>query len=339
MDFPQLIAPLLESQNLSDTQARELMEYLTAGHATDAQAGAVMGMLRVKGAAASELAAFATVLRKESVGPKFDDLNDFVDTCGTGGGIPSFNISTAAAFISAAAGVSIAKHGNRGVSSKCGSADVLEALGAKIQTSWDVLKRMLQTTGLGFLYAPAHHPALQHVGKARRELGFRTVFNQLGPLANPAGAQFQLIGVYDERLVRPMAEALGRLGTRRALIAHGMDGLDEVSPVAPTRYALLWDGEISDGILTPQGFGIPALDPKIILPGDNLEQNAALLRKAVTDVDSELCTAVLPSAACALWIAGKARDRLQATEMARQTVAEGKAKAKMEEFVEESNRA
>lgn len=313
------------------------MLYLTGGEATDAQIGAACGVLRAKGCTATELASFASVLRDQSVGPlhRFENL---VDTCGTGGGAPSFNISTASSFVAAAAGVRIAKHGNRGVTSAYGSADVLETVGAKIQTDWDVLLRMLDTVGLGFLFAPAHHPAMRHVGRARKELGFRTVFNQLGPLANPAGAKRQLVGVYNHSIAFAMAEALMKLGTERALVAHGEDGLDEISPVAPTRFALLWDGELSEGILTPKGFGLEPISTSAVQPGHSAEENANLLREAVTDVDSDRCTAILPSAACGIWIAGLAPERRSATDLAREVVKSGAAREKLEEFIRESNK-
>lgn len=335
--FSDLMTPLLRAQDMDREQARELMLYLTNGEATDAQIGAATTALRIKGATAIELAAFAQVMREQSVGPRHT-FEDLVDTCGTGGGAPSFNVSTASTFVAAAAGVRIAKHGNRGVTSAYGSADVLETLGAKIQTSEEVLIRMVESVGLGFMFAPAHHPAMRHVGKARKELGYRTVFNQLGPLANPMGAKRQLIGVYDHKLAFPMAEALMKLGTERALVAHGEDGLDEISPVAPTRFALLWDGELSEGILTPRGFGLPELNPASIRPGSSAEENAALLREAVTDVDSDRCTAILGSAACAIWIAGMAPERRSATDMAREVVRSGAARQKLEEFITESNR-
>jgi anthranilate phosphoribosyltransferase len=334
--FADLMQPLLYGQDMTSEQARDLMLYLTGGEATDAQIGAAVTALRVKSATATELAAFATVMREQAVGPvhKHEDL---VDTCGTGGGAPSFNISTASAFVAAAAGVRIAKHGNRGVTSAYGSADVLETLGAKIQTDWDVLLRMLDTVGLGFLYAPAHHPAMRNVGKARKDLGYRTVFNQLGPLSNPANAKRQLIGVYDPKIAFAMAEALMKLGTERALVAHGEDGLDEISPAAPTRFALLWDGELSEGILTPKGFGLEPVSSEMVQPGSTAEENANLLRIAVTDVSSPRCTAILGSAACAIWIADLAPDRRTATDMAREAVKSGKAREKLETFIRESN--
>jgi anthranilate phosphoribosyltransferase len=335
-DFLDLITPLLEGENLSLDQARELMTFLTSGEATEGQIGSVLTALKIKGATATELAGFSQVMRTNANSP-VHKLENLVDTCGTGGGVPSFNISTASSFVAAAAGVKIAKHGNRGVTSAYGSADVLETLGAKVQTDWNVLIRMLEHTGIGFMYAPAHHPAMRHVSKTRKDLGFRTVFNQLGPLANPAGAKRQLIGVYDSSLAFPMAEALMKLGTERALIAHGEDGLDEVSPVTPTRFALLWDGELSEGILSPSGFGLKPVSSSAVLPGDSAETNAQLLLEAITDASSERCTAILPSAACAIWIAGITPDRKSAAELAGDVVRSGAARAKLESFIKESN--
>lgn len=336
--FASLVAPLLAGHDLDHSQAREVMAYLTSGQATDAQIGGFATAMRIKGATATELAGFATVMRENALAPA-EFPADVVDTCGTGGGAPSFNISTAAAFVAAAAGVRIAKHGNRGVTSPYGSADVLETLGVKLQTEWPVLLRMLSVVGLGFLYAPAHHPAMRYVGPARKQLGYRTVFNQLGPLANPANAKRQLVGVWDGKLAFPMAEALMKLGSERVLVAHGEDGLDEISPCAPTRFALVWDGELSEGILTPQGFGLPSVDAKMIKPGSTAEENAALMLEALTDVDSERCTAILGTAACAIWIAGLAETRRRAAELAREVVAGGKARAKLDQYIEESHKA
>jgi anthranilate phosphoribosyltransferase len=313
------------------------MQFLTSGEAVDAQVAAVCTAVRIKGATATELAGFASVLREQCTTPDHT-LEDLVDTCGTGGGAPSFNISTSAAFIAAGAGVKIAKHGNRGVTSTCGSADVLETLGAKIQTDWDVLIEVLGATGVGFLFAQSYHPTMKNVNPARRALGFRTFFNQMGPLLNPLGAKRQLVGVYDPALAFAMAEAFMKLGSERVLVAHGDDGLDEISPVGPTRYALLWDGELSEGILTPQGFGLEPVDEDAVLPANNLEGNAALMREAVTNPDSPRCRAVLPSAACAIWISGLTPDRKSAAELAREAVRSGAAAGKLDAFVKGSKR-
>ena len=336
MSFAAMMEPLLVGQALTYNQARALMQFLTGGEAVDAQVAAVCTALRIKGATATELAAFASVMREQCVGQEHS-LVDLVDTCGTGGGTPSFNISTAASFVAAGAGVKIAKHGNRAVTSTCGSADVLESLGAKIQTEWDVLIEMLETVGIGFLFAQSYHPTMKNVNPARRALGFRTFLNQMGPLLNPTGAKRQLVGVYDPSLAFAMAEAFMKLGSERVLIAHGDDGLDEVSPVGPTRYALLWDGELSEGILTPQGFGLQPVEESAVLPSDTLEGNTALLREAVSNADSDRCRAVLPSAACAIWIAGLAPDRKAAATLAHESVRSGAATEKLEAFVKASH--
>lgn len=303
-----------------------------SGNATDAQIGAVLFGFRMKGCTTRELAAFVRVLRAKAAALDhgFDDL---VDTCGTGGGAPSFNISTAAAIVACAAGARIAKHGNRAVTSSCGSADVLETLGVKIAGSPEQLSRTLTTTRIVFLFAQAHHPAMRFVGPARKDLGVRTVFNQLGPLLNPAGAKRQLIGVYDPGLMRSMGEALRELGCERALIVHGRDGLDEISPVAPTEFVKVWNGRVSAGTLGLEEFGLQPLDPCALHPGGSLEENAAILREAITDVNSPRASVILPSAAAAIWISGLEDGLPDAVARARAAISSGLAAAKLEELI------
>jgi len=332
MTFADLVQPLLQRRDMSNEQAGALMTHLVSGEATEAQIGGVLLALRVKGCTTRELAAFATVLRERaaSLSHNYDDL---VDTCGTGGGEPSFNISTAAAIVAAAAGVRIAKHGNRSISGM-GSADVLEQLGVRIGGEPERLMHLLENLGIVFLFAPAHHPAMRHVAKARKELGLRTVFNQLGPLANPAGASRQLIGVYDTGLMRSMGEALRELGTQRALIVHGRDGLDELSPVAETEYVRVWDGRVSAGIMSPSDFGLEPVPAQAVLPGDTLADSAEILREAVGDVTSDRARAVLPSAAAAIWLAGMEETLPEAAERARTAISSGRATQKLEELVQ-----
>jgi anthranilate phosphoribosyltransferase len=332
MSFPDLVQPLIERKDLSESQAVELMRHLMSGEATEAQIGGVLLGLRIKGCTTRELAAFASVLRERaaSVTHSFDDL---VDTCGTGGGIPSFNISTAAAIVAAAAGVRIAKHGNRGVTSKCGSADVLEHLGVRIGGDQETLAHQLDTSRIVFLFAPSHHPAMRYVGKARQELGLRTVFNQLGPLANPAGAKRQLIGVYDGALMRSMAEALRLLGSERVLIVHGDDGLDEISPCTTTEYVRIWDGKISTGKFSPSDFGTELVDPAALEPADDCDGNAAILREAISDLESPRAQAILPSAAAAIWIGGLEDNLIAATDRARAAISSGRATEKLEQLI------
>lgn len=332
MAFSDLIGPLVAADNLTEDQASALMRYLMSGEATDAQIGATLTALRIKGCTAVELAAFASVMRDNATALDHG-LAGVVDTCGTGGGRPSFNISTASAIVAAAAGAKIAKHGNRAVTSKCGSADVLEALGAKIQGTQDELRRTLEEVGIVFLFAPAHHPAMRFVGKARKELGFRTVFNQLGPLANPALAKRQLIGVYDPDLMLNMGEALNHLGTERAILAHGNDGLDEISPVTGTTIVRVWDGKVTQETMHPSMFGIEPLEADAISPGDDLEENVAIFRQAISDLESPRFKAILPSTAVTLWICDIAKTLPEGVAMAREVVREGRAVAKLEELV------
>ena len=307
------------------------MRHLTSGEAPDAQIGGFLVALRAKGVTSSELAAFAQVLRERAAALTHEH-KDLVDTCGTGGGRPSFNISTAAAIVAASAGARIAKHGNRGVTSACGSADVLEALEVNIQLPIERQTQVLNEAGIVFMFAPAHHPAMRHVGPARKALGLRTVFNQLGPLANPAGARRQLIGVYEQAMVRPMAEALVRLGVERALVVHGEDGLDEISPSKPTRYAKVVGGQLTEGRWTPGDFGLKELSEAHLDPGESVAANAAILREAISVASSPRSAAVLPSAAAALWLAGLVEDLPRGARMAREAIATGAAARKLQQL-------
>ncbi len=326
--FAELIQPVLERRDLTSEGATQLMEHLLSGASPDAQIGGALLALRVKGCTTQELAAFATVLRNKAVQLEHP-FTDLVDTCGTGGGSPSFNMSTAAAIVAAAAGARIAKHGNRAVTSKCGMADVLEALGIQLGGESSELLRKLTDFNLVFLFAPAHHSAMRVVGQARRDLGIRTVFNQLGPLANPAGARRQLIGVYDAGLMRSMGEALRALGADRALLVHGLDDLDEISPVAPTEFVKLWDGKVSTGTLTPHDFGLEPVDPRALIPGQTAAESAEMLIEAVSDVNSLRAKAILPNVAAALWLGGVAETLPDGVERARAAIATGDAEEKL----------
>ena len=332
MTFPELVQPLIERKDLTEAQASALMQYLMGGEASEAQIGAVLFVLRMKGCTTHELAAFTRVLREKAavLTHAYDDL---VDTCGTGGGSESFNISTAAAIIACAAGVRIAKHGNRAVTSTCGSADVLERVGVKIGGDPEQLSHTLATARIVFLFAQAHHPSWRFVGKARKDLGVRTVFNQLGPLLNPAGANRQLIGVYDAGLMRSMGEALRLLGCERALIVHGNDGLDEISPVAPTEYVKVWNGKVSSGSLHLSDFGLRPIDAAALKPGKTLDENAEILKEAISDISSPRALAVLPSAAAAIWIGGLEENLPDSVARAKAAIEAGLATAKLEELI------
>ena len=307
------------------------MEFVMDGRATESQLGAVLLGLRVKGCTTNELASFVRVLRQKAT-VFAHPYSDLVDTCGTGGGMPTFNISTAAALVACAAGVRIAKHGNRSMSGQ-GSADVLEASGVKLAGEPEQLAKILESVGLVFLFAQAHHPAMRNVAKVRRELGIRTIFNQLGPLTNPAGAQRQVIGVYELGLMRSMGEALRELGTERALLVHGLEGLDEISPVGETEYVKVWDGRVSTGRFSPKDFGLDPVSPEALKQGRDIFEAAVILREAIGDPESPRAAAVLPSAAAAIWIAGLEETLPLSAERARQAIASGRALDKLSQLV------
>ncbi len=331
MPFLDFIQPLLDKQDLGDSQAHDLMAWLLDGQATESQIGAAITALKFKSVKPNELASFATALRDRA--KKLDLGNDIVDTCGTGGGRNTFNISTSAAFVAAGAGVKIAKHGNRSVTSKCGSADVLEALGAKLQDDLNKLTRIFQESGIVFMFAPVHHPGMRHVGKARKELGFRSVFNQLGPLANPAGASRQMIGVYDPGLVEPMASALAKLGAERAVVVHGEDGLDEISPCTSTKAGFVLNGEVRMTYISPKDFALDAVVEEALTPGEDIAENAAILLEAITDINSQRAQAILPSAAMTIWLDGYVNDLPAARDLAQESISSGRAAKKLNDFI------
>lgn len=332
MTYAELVQPLIERRDMTPEHAEEIMRFLIGGNATDAQIGGILLGLRIKGCTTRELAAFVNVMRQKAslIGHTFDNL---VDTCGTGGGRPTFNISTAAAIVASSAGVRIAKHGNRSVTG-LGSADVLEELGVSIGGDPEALLHNLETVGIVFMFAPAHHPAMKHVAKARRELGISTVFNQLGPLANPAGAKRQLIGVYDPALMRSMGEALRELGTERALLVHGSEGLDEISPCGPTEVVKIWEGKISTETLTPADFGLEPIDAVALNVGATIAECADILREAITDPESPRSRAIVPSAAAAIWLAGLEKTLPTSTERARSAIGTGLARTLLERLTE-----
>src|SRR6266568_2062935 len=268
----ELLGPLLERRDLTREQARDAMNEIMRGDATQAQIAGFLVALRVKGETADEIAGCAEAMREHvlAVRPKRDDL---VDTAGTGGdGARTINISTAAALVAAAAGAAVAKHGNRAVSSASGSADVLEALGFRLEQEPQRIAQSIDGLGFGFLFAPSHHPAMRHAAAVRRELATRTVFNVLGPLTNPAGARAQVVGVYSPDLVRTIADVLARLGATRAFVVHGADGIDELSPAGPNLVCEVVEGSVGERTIDPLELGVPRCDPGELRggsPGDN----------------------------------------------------------------------
>lgn len=312
------------------------MEVILTGRATDAQIAGLLTALRMKGETVDELVGFARVMRRHST-PIFppgqvppDEL--FVDTCGTGGDAKgTFNISTAAAFVVAAAGVRVAKHGNRSSSSRCGSADVLEALGVRIDVPPSVIARELKEIGIGFLFAPAFHSATKHATTARSELRIRTVFNLLGPLTNPAGARAQVVGVFDGSFTEVLAQALGELGVERAFVVHGADGLDEISISGETSIAELRDGTVRVYSVTPEDFGLHSAALEELLGGD-AAHNAKILRQILHGAPGPHREIVLANAAAALVAAGRATDLLEGVRLSRAAIDSGAAERKLHEL-------
>jgi len=323
----ELLNRVLDGEDLSRREARGAIDSVMSGECRPEQVAALLAGLRAKGETHSELAGMAEAMRRHAVRVRTpDDGAPVVDTCGTGGdGSHTINISTTAAFVVAAAGATVAKHGNRSVSSKCGSADVLEALGVKLDGGVDVVERSLADARIGFLFAPAHHPAMKHVMPVRRSLGVRTAFNLLGPMTNPAGARRQVIGVYSPRVGRLMAEALGELGSEHVMVVHG-DGLDELSVCGPTTVWELKDGAVAEWTTTPDELGVPTA-PLSALKGGDAAQNAAATESILAGEPGPRGDAVAVNAGAAIYVAGLAPTLREGVDTARALLREGAAVA------------
>lgn len=327
-------------EDLSEQEASQALEQILSGAADPAVIAGLLTALRIKGETVDELVGFARAMRAHAapVVCRRVKPEEMVDTCGTGGdGADTFNISTVSAFVVAGADVPVAKHGNRSISSQCGSADVLEAAGANIQLTPEQAAAALDETGVGFLFAPLIHPAMRHVQPIRRELKMRTIFNVLGPLTNPAGAQAQVIGVFSADLVRPVAEAIARLGVRRAFVVHGEDGLDEISTTAPTRIADVRGAEISERTVRPEDFGLPAAMAQDLSGGDRAEC-ALILQRVLEGKGGPQRNIVLANAAAALTAAGKTEDFQAGVALAAESIDSGAARRRLTRFVEFTRR-
>ncbi len=326
------LARLLDGHDLSRTEAREAMNSIMTGEASPALIGGFLVALRLKGETADEIAGCAEAMREHvlSVTPQRDDL---VDTAGTGGdGGRTFNISTAAALVAAAAGAGVAKHGNRAVSSASGSADVLEALGFRLDLPPERIADSIDELGFGFLFAPTHHPAMKHAAPVRKELAARTVFNVLGPLTNPAGARAQVVGVYSPDLVRTIAEVLASLGARRAFVVHGAAGIDELSPAGPNLVCEVVDGGVREREIDPLELGVPRCAPEE-LRGGSPGENADAIRDVFAGADGGRRDAILLNAAGAIAAGGHAEDLHEGLELARQAVDSGAAGERLEALI------
>jgi anthranilate phosphoribosyltransferase len=334
---PALLEKLTKHEHLGRDQARQVMRSIMSGGLSDPQVAGILIALRAKGETVEEITGFVSAMREKSVTIPLRSENA-VDTCGTGGDAPStFNISTATAFVAAGMGVPVAKHGNRAVSSSCGSADVLEELGININLTPAQVASLIERAGIGFLFAPSFHPAMKHAITARRELGLRTVFNLLGPLTNPAGVKRQLIGVYDSGLTETVAQVLGALGSTRVYAVHGEDGSDEVSICGTTRVSELKDGEVRSHDFDPRSVGMTLADPGQITGGDAAE-NASLLQGVLDGRKGPRRDVVVLNAAFTAMAAGRADSVEEGLKLAVQSIDSGSAARKLTVLRNESRK-
>jgi anthranilate phosphoribosyltransferase len=332
MDIKQAIAHLVRGQDLTEAEAETVMEQIMSGQATTAQIGGFLIALRLKGETVEEVTGFARAMRRNAIAVH-SRHRQLVDTCGTGGdGCGTFNVSTMAAFVVAGAGLPVSKHGNRSVSSKCGSADVLQALGVRLELSPEQVGACIDEVGIGFLYAPLLHPAMKHAIGPRREMGVRTVFNILGPLTNPAGAQVQVLGVYDRALTEMMARVLNSLGCQAAFVVHGADGLDELSTTGPNQVTRLQDGQVRTSTLDPLDLGLPRAT-SADLEGGDAEKNAAIFRAVLEGEPGPRRDVVLLNAAAGLVAGGLAQDLPEGLCLAAQSIDSGAAQDKLKALV------
>ena len=329
MEIKDAIRKVVDRGNLSEREAWGAMGQVMDGEATPAQIAALITALRMKGETVEEIAGFARAMRERAqrIAPKADAL---IDVVGTGGDrLSTFNISTTTAFVVAASGGYVAKHGNRAVSRLSGAADVLEALGVNIQVPPDVVRRSIEDIGIGFMFAPIYHTAMKHAVGPRKEIGVRTVFNILGPLTNPANANYLVVGAYDPALTPVMAEVLGEMGARRAFVVHGLDGIDEVSTVGPTQISELRNGSVETYTITPEDLGLSKTRPEAIA-GGKPDENAAITTAVLRGEPGPRQEIVLANAAAALVAAEIADGWRDGVELARRAIASGAAYEKLE---------
>ena len=333
----EILEKLMAHGDLTEAEMATSMSDIMSGTVSDARLAAFLVALRMKGETVAEISGAAKIMREKAV--RIDAMAQTVlDTCGTGGdSLSTFNISTATAFVAAAGGVTVAKHGNRAVSSRCGSADVLSELGVNIEADHTVVEEAVQTIGIGFLFAPKLHPAMKYAISVRKDLGVRSVFNMLGPLTNPAGATNQLLGVFAPELTEVYARVLKSLGTRRALVVHGMDGLDEASVSAENRVSELQDGMVQTYVLNPLDYFPDLIDPAAIAGGTPAE-NAAVIREVFGGARNEARQVVVFNAALAFYVTGRCQSVRDGISEAEQLLDQGAVQTKLAELIELSNR-
>jgi anthranilate phosphoribosyltransferase len=331
MNILEALNKIIDKTDLTEDEMVLVMTQIMEGHAESSQLGAFLTALRIKGESVSEIVGAARVMREkaEQLNVKADPV---VDTCGTGGdGADTFNISTAAAFVVAGAGIIVAKHGNRAVSSRSGSADVLKCLGVNIEAEIATVEKCIDEVGIGFLFAPLMHGAMRHAAGVRKELGFRTIFNLLGPLTNPAGAHAQVIGIYDPSRLEQIANVLKQLGSRHAFVVSGCDGLDEITLTGETRVCELVKGKVKEYLIRPDSFGLHACDPKDLV-GGSPKENAEILKDVLSGKKGPQRDIVLMNASAAIIAAGKVETLDDAIHIARQAIDTGAAEKKLEDL-------
>lgn len=332
MNIQSALQKVIDREDLSEAEMGEVMQQIMTGQATASQIGGFLVALRMKGETVDEITGAASVMR-ELATPVNIDAEHLVDTCGTGGdGANTFNISTTCAFVVAAVGGKVAKHGNRSVSSNSGSADVLEAAGVKLDITPEQVARCVEAIGVGFMFAPMHHSAMKHAIGPRKEMAVRTIFNILGPLTNPAGADSQVMGVYSKQWVRPVAEVLQRLGSRHVMVVHAADGLDEISIAAETFVAEAKDGEIKEYTITPEQFNL-ARAPLSAIAADGVEDSLRVIRSVLANEEGPAADIVALNAGAAIYVAGLADTLAHGVEMAQDAIGSGIAKDKLAELV------
>ncbi|MEN6328737.1 MAG: anthranilate phosphoribosyltransferase [Methanobacteriaceae archaeon] len=345
----QCLKKVVSRFDLTQYEAQQCMIEMLEGKATDIQIAAFLSSLKVKGETIDELTGFSRAMRQLSVKVKPKNFNNLVDTCGTGGdALKTFNVSTAAAIIAASVGVTVAKHGNRSITSKCGGADIMEALGVNLKCSTNDVERCLETTGIGFMFAPNFHPALGRLMHIRRELNIATVFNLLGPLCSPAEAPIQLLGVFEPSKVVMMARVLQNLGVKRAMVVHGFDennqpAMDEISTLGKTRIAFINGSQMNIRNIYPEDFGLKRAFRQDLMAFDSLEANLSIIKNVLTGVtdssaDEARLNLCLANASAILLLTGKTDDLREGVELARKNVFKGNAYQKLVELVKVSNR-
>jgi anthranilate phosphoribosyltransferase len=333
----EAIQRTVEHREVFHDEMLHIMRQIMGGELTPAQVAGFMIGLRVKKETIGEIAAAAQVMREFATKVLVKDPAEVIDIVGTGGDAAhTFNVSTTAAFVAAAAGAKVAKHGNRAVSSRSGSADVLESLGAHLTLTPEQIAACVEKIGIGFMFAPAHHPAMKHAAPVRKELGVRTIFNILGPLTNPAGAKNQLLGVFHPDLVGIQVRVLHRLGSKRVMVVYGLDGLDEISISGPTLVGELANGDIREHELHPSQFGLELYDRGAIQV-NTVDESKALILSVLQNQPGPALNIVLLNAGAAIYVAGKAPSIREGIALARKVIASGEAKAKLDEFVAATN--